>query len=226
MNMKIVIALVIAIFLVNPVNTGGIFSRAEKPYEIPEKEEYHHQGSVTIITSNTAWLSNDPEEVKWVVEVPGVPEEVYVIDRPAQEEISHTEIVHHPARTHKENVYSTRTKYTVYYGDGFGTVNSRDFYDYSAALAFFGSNDGISIEESEERYVSDTRTVIDRPAYDETVTIIDQPALEEIGHYETVIVGEVGHYENLVEMTVGEGDGHFETTVRMNTAEYHNLQEE
>ena len=37
MNMKKVIALVIAIFLVNPVNTGGIFSRAEKPYEIPEK---------------------------------------------------------------------------------------------------------------------------------------------------------------------------------------------
>ena len=91
---------VIAVLVICGVSTAQAFSVADIIETIPEPQEekqYIVSGSVTVITTRNCWISNNPEELNWIVEVPGVPTEVYVIDQHAQEEISHMETVYHPA---------------------------------------------------------------------------------------------------------------------------------
>ena len=181
-------------------------------------------GEVTVATVSTRWISNDPENVEWVVEVEGVPTEMYIIDEPAREEVSHIEIIHHPAITHKENVYSTRQKYVLRYNDDLtGLQQSITYYDLDEiqiqALTISYPNSTID-GPTAERYVSGTQTVVDQEAYDEEVVVIDQEASEEIGHYGIVNVGEIGHYENIIPLADGEGDGHYECLYRTKTVTY------
>ena len=76
-----------------------------------------------------------------------------------------------------------------------------------------------SVDTQEERYVSGTRTVIDREAYDERVKVIDQSAQEERGHYETVYIGQKGYYVNKTETVPYSGEGHFEGWMRKSSEE-------
>ena len=53
----------------------------------------------------------------------------------------------------------------------------------------------------------------------------EKEELEEIGHYETIIVGEVGYYVNNRTIPPAQGDGHFEAMVRRNKQEYVKVEE-
>ncbi|MBR0385357.1 MAG: hypothetical protein IJI05_02265 [Erysipelotrichaceae bacterium] len=212
----ILAVLVISLF---GFRTDALTAQQEKP-EIPEKQEYHVHGEQTVISVSNNWISNDPEQRTWVIEVPGVPEEVYIIDREAQEEISHYETRHHRARTHTEYEYGTRVKTIFTYIDlDDGEMKIAAFYD-PVSSDYLGLGNILDVRTETERYVISSYTVVDREAYDERVKVIDQPALEELGHYETIIVGEVGHHENLIEMENGIGEGHFEAVVRRFTVSY------
>ena len=237
MNRKsAVIMLVIAIFITCGVSTAQAFSMSDtvkKKTEETEIKEYNVYGEKTTVSTMNRWLSNDPEDLEWIVEIPGVPTEIYVIDQEAQEEIGHMETVHHAAQTHQEAIYSTRTKVTVeYYGpennyDGVQTIvlynmTEDQVFDYAEQHEW----DTTYISEPEiEQYVSGYRTVTDRAAWDEQVKVIDQEELEEIGHYETIIVGEVGYYVNNRTIPPAQGDGHFEAMVRRNKQEYVKVEE-
>lgn len=222
---------VIAVLVICGVSTAQAFSVADIIETIPEPQEekqYIVSGSVTVITTRNCWISNNPEELNWIVEVPGVPTEVYVIDQHAQEEISHMETVYHPAETHQEAVWSTRTKTTVYY---YGPENAYDgvlstvLYNMTEeqVMNYAEQHDWDITEMTEpvmEQYISGYRTVTDRAAWSEEVKVIDQPHLEEIGHYETQIIGEIGHYENKFEIPPGQRNGHFESRITMETKIY------
>lgn len=231
-----VILLVIAIFITCGVSTAQAFSMSdtEKPIPEPQAEaQYNVSGSKTVITTANRWISNNPDELNWIVEVPGVPTEVYVIDQYAQEEISHMETVNHPAETHQEAVWSTRTKWTVYYygpENGYDGVQSTVLYNMTEdqILNYAEQHDWDTTELDgpvQEQYISGYRTVTDRAAWSEQVKVIDQPQLEEIGHYETQIVGEIGHYENKQYIPPGQGNGHFESRITFDVKIYGKVEE-
>ena len=74
------------------------------PGQPAEKPAYStgYQGSIVKISTCTNWLSNDPQQVEWIVIEPGIPTEIKIIDQPYVEEVSHMETVHHDAVTHVE----------------------------------------------------------------------------------------------------------------------------
>ena len=170
-------------------------------------------GTRTVITTSYQWESSDERYTHWVVDVPGTPAEVYVIDQEAIEEISHIEIIHHEAVTHQQKVYGTRRKTTITYVDP--TIAT---HQVTKTKVFYNLTDGeikelyieyeiTDIKTANERYVVRTDTIVDQEAYDEEITVIDQEANEEIGHYETQIIGEQGHYETNADAPFGHGSG-------------------
>ncbi len=235
-NRTMIIFLIISIFITCGVSTTQAFSMSDsvkKKTEETEIKEYQVYGEKTTVSTKNRWLSDNPEDLTWIVEIPGVPTEIYVIDQEAQEEISHMETIHHAAQTHQEPIYSTRTKVTVeYYGpeNGYDGVQTIVLYDMTEDQVFDYAEqhewDTTYISEPEiEQYISGYRTVTDSAAWDEQVKVIDQPQLEEIGHYETIIVGEVGYYVNNREIPPTQGEGHFEAMVRKNRTEYVKVEE-
>ena len=225
------IVFVIAVFTVS-AGSAEVFRMDKKDNEPPKKEHYQLYGEKTTVTTYNTWLSNDVNDLEWIVVIPGTPEEVYIIDQQAQEEISHMETIHHPAVTHQENVYSTRTRTAITYleFDEFGTATTLTEVLYNATdaqIEEFGMYHEVTRvdEPTIEQYVSGTRTVIDQAAWDEEIKVIDQEKLEEIGHYETQIVGEVGYYVNKTEIKPGQGDGHFEARIETETIPYQNGEE-
>lgn len=234
-NRTTVIFLIIAILITCGVSTAQAFSMSDsvkKKTEETEIKEYNLYGEKTTVSTKNRWLSDDPDDLTWIVEIPGVPTEIYVIDQEAQEEISHVETVYHPAVTHREAIYSTRTKITVYY---YGPENDYTevlvgvHYDMTEEeiMEYYRERDADPTEMSreQEQYISGYRTITDQAAWSEEVTVIDQPQLEEIGHYETIIVGEVGYYVNNREIPPTQGEGHFEAMVRKNRTEYVKVEE-
>ena len=174
--------------------------------------ELHHQGTVIKVTTRNMWISENEENNLWVVDVQGTPKEVYVIDSPERKEISHYERVHHDAVTHQEPVYEERRYWVVNFPTAYGTMTSETFYSYADALSAVGTRDGIFASPDEgltERYIASYKTIVDREAYDETVKVIDQYAREEIGHWETKIMGEIGHWEQGNAELAGIGEGHY-----------------
>ena len=236
MNRRIaVIVLITVVFTLCGVSTAQAFSMNDTEETNPVSQQqslYNVTGSKTVITTSNRWLSNNPEELNWIVEVPGVPTEVYVIDQHAQEEISHMETVNHPAETHQEAIWSTRTKWTVYY---FGPENDYEsqlstvLYNMTEeeVLRYFEARDCDmqEMKQEQEQYISGYRTIVDRAAWSEEVKVIDQEQLEEIGHYETQIVGEIGHYENKQYIPPGQGNGHFESRITMDIKIYGKVEE-
>lgn len=212
------------------------FSMPEKAVKKTEKKEekteYILYGEKTTVSTKNRWISNNPDEVDWIVEVPGVPEEIYVIDQEAQEEISHMETINHPAQTHQEAIYSTRTKWTITY---YGPENDYEealitvLYDMTEEEVWshfeMTDSDIIEMNQSQEQYISGYRTVTDVAAWSEEVKVIDQEELEEIGHYETIIVGEIGYFVNKRDIAPTEGDGRFEAMVRQTTETYEKVEE-
>lgn len=234
-NRTTVIFLIISIFITCGVSTTQAFSMSDsvkKKTEETEIKEYQVYGEKTTVSTKNRWLSDDPEDLTWIVEIPGVPTDIYVIDQEAQEEISHMETVNHPAVTHQEAIYSTRTKWTVsYYGPENDYTEQLIGVHYDMTedqiLQYYAERDcdttGMSSEQ--EQYISGYRTVTDQAAWSEEVKVIDQEQLEEIGHYETIIVGEVGYYVNNREIPPTQGEGHFEAMVRKNRTEYVKVEE-
>ncbi len=185
-----------------------------------EQKPSHHGEKVTV-SFDTRWLSGNPDDLEFIIEYQGIPEERYVVDQEAREEISHYETVHHSEVSHQENVYSTRTKYTFTLLDINGDEYTEIYYDLTdeERRAVYRSAKVKSVDTQEERYVSGTRTVIDREAYDERVKVIDQSAQEERGHYETVYIGQKGYYVNKTETVPYSGEGHFEGWMRKSSEE-------
>lgn len=221
MNTKAIIVLTVIVCSILGLNAGAFgVPESSSQQATSEKQEYHVHGEQTVISVSNNWITNDPEQRRWVVDIPGVPEEIYVIDQEAREEIYHYKTVHHKAKTHKENKYGTRLKTIITYDDWDGIRHKVSFYDPTSSDYLGLPGTIVDITTKNERYIISSKTVVDREAYDEEVKVIDQPAQEEIGHYETIIVGEVGHYENLTEIETGKGDGHFEAVVSRRSVAY------
>ena len=197
-----------------------------------EKTEYIVYGEKTTVSTKNRWISNNPDEVDWIVEVPGGPEEIYVIDQEAQEEISHMETINHPAVTHQEAIYGSRVVWTVsYYSpeNDYTELLITKLYDMTEdeVLAYFEERDcdTTDMQQSTEQYITGYRTVTDQDAWSEEIKVIDQEELEEIGHYETIIVGEIGYFVNKRDIAPTEGDGRFEAMVRKTTETYEKVEE-
>ena len=197
-----------------------------------EKTEYIVYGGKTTVSTKNRWISNDPDEVDWIVEVPGVPEEIYVIDQQAQEEISHMETIYHPAVTHQERrQIGSRVVWTVsYYGpeDDYTELHIIELSDMTEdeVLAYFAERDCDTTDmQQRTEPIYENRTVTDQEAWSEEVKVIDQEELEEIGHYETIIVGEIGYFVNKRDIAPTEGDGRFEAMVRQTTETYEKVEE-
>ncbi|MBR2812273.1 MAG: hypothetical protein IKD69_12930 [Solobacterium sp.] len=166
-----------------------------------------HKGTRTAVTTANMWISDDSRNNRWVVDVEGTPQDVYIVDTPARQEISHYETIHHDAVTHQEPVSVSTPVWYVDFPDAFGTTYRETYYDYESALAQAGVRDGniITGTQTTTSYI----TVIDQAAYDETIRVVDQYAQAERGHTETQIVGEQGHWEQGNEDTVGIGRGYY-----------------
>lgn len=177
-----------------------------------------HSGTMVSVTTRNMWISDDDKNNTWVIDVEGTPVREYVVDTPAQKEISHYETVTHPAQTHQEPVYSTRSVWYVDYPSSPIVMPRETYYSYDEALAAAGAKDGV-ITEGSERYISSYKTVVDKEAYSERVKVIDQYARKEVGHYETKIVGEVGHWEQGKEENVGKGGGQYISQMTRSDAE-------
>ena len=204
-RLNILIAIVLALFL-----STGVNADADEDQQSDDSEFYSEK---IAISTGTGWLSDNPEDLNYIVDVQGTPQEVYVIDVEASDEIYHMENVYHPAKKHTEYVYGTY--YVIYYNyfDTFGTVETRSFNDYTStsadeamanAVGSYEVTDVVTVEGVISSY-----EVIDREAYTAPEKVIDREAVEEQGHYETVIVGEIGHYENKYEIKPATGNGHF-----------------
>ncbi|MBR2551452.1 MAG: hypothetical protein IKF05_00465 [Erysipelotrichaceae bacterium] len=173
--------------------------------------ELHHEGTRTSVTTRNMWISVNEENNLWVVDVQGTPKEVYIVDSPEREEISHYERVHHEAVTHQEPVYGERRYWTVTFPAASSVFAPETYYSYEEALSAAGARDGniVNAAGDIERYIVSYNTVVDREAYDETVKVIDQYARAEVGHYETKILGEIGHWEQGNAELAGIGEGHY-----------------
>ena len=230
-----VIFLIMLFFITCGVSTAQAFSMSdnvEKKAEETETKEYQVYGEKTTVSTKNRWLSNNPEDLTWIVEKPGIPTVIYVIDQEAREEVSHMETVTHPAQTHQEAIYSTRTKWTVsYYGpeNNYAEPLVGVLYDMTEdqIMQYYEERDcdPTEMNSEQEQYISEYRTVTDQEAWSEEVKVIDQEAQEEIGHNETIIVGEEGYYVNKREIPPTQGDGHFEAMVRKNIKEYVKMEE-
>lgn len=227
-----VIPVITAFVLCGSLRTHSFSLPEKKTDKTKEKTEYIVYGEKTTVSTKNRWISNNPDEVDWIVEVPGVPEEIYVIDQEAQEEISHMETINHPAQTHQEAIYGTRTKTVVtYYGpeNDYTEQLIKVYYNTSEndILADMEQSDcdPTDMQSSQEQYITGYRTVTDVAAWSEEVKVIDQEELEEIGHYETIIVGEIGHFVNKRDIAPTEGDGHFEAMVRKTSVIYEKVEE-
>ena len=204
-KLNLLIALVLALFIATGVN-----AETDEDQRDDDSEFYSEK---TVISTGTTWLSDNLEDLNYIIDVEGTPQEVYIIDVQAQDEIYHMEDVYHPARKHTEYVYGTY--YVVYYiafGD-LGSYTIESFIDYDSssvdeawgkASLYYEVNDVVAREGVISSY-----EVIDQPAYTRKEKVIDVEAVEEQGHYETVIVGEIGHYENKYEIKPATGEGHF-----------------
>ena len=193
------------------VNYSGIFNNAFA-------EKKYGNCSVTTVTTTYSWESRNEDDLHWVVDVPSTTYEEYVVDQPAQEEISHYETVHHNAVTHEEPVYSTRVKHTftylVFY-DTYSDYETYVAYDLTDAEVeeFYSYHEVTDYQTENERYVSGYNTIVDQNAYDEDVLVIDQYAHDEVGHYETIVTPEEGHYEMNENIEYGRNNGIFNSEV-------------
>jgi len=187
-----------------------------------------YQGSIVTISTCTGWLSNDPQQIEWIVVEPGIPTEVKIIDQPYIEEVSHMETVHHDAVTHQEKQYGTRTVWTMNLIRGADETLTVSAYSQEELIekvnyyiANYDYNPAGDISSHTERYVVATNTVVDIPAYDEEVLVIDVQGQEEISHTEIIMEGAVGYYANRTDLQPLEGDGHFTTYSIRKTVKTH-----
>ncbi len=188
-----------------------------------EKKPQEYVASRTIVTTDTFWVSENVDERQWVIDKEGTPGEVWVIDVPYQPLISHVEIIHHEAVTHQEKVYATRTKYTIVHyrwDDGEQMITIRYDLTKKQLAALLETLNDPMYETSKERYLKETVTVVDQEAWDEEITVIDQEEVQEVGHYETGIIGEIGHWEPKEGTVIGDKSGSFEIHVKTVTETY------
>jgi hypothetical protein len=205
-KLNLLIALVLALFIATGVN-----AEADEDQQDDDSEFYSEK---TVISTGTSWLSDNPEDLNYIIDVEGTPQEVYIIDVQAQDEIYHMEDVYHPARKHTEYVYGTY--YIVHYlvFDDLGSYHEDTFADYTSSSAddawMNAATSGYEVANvTTTEGVISSYEVIDQAAYTGPEKVIDVEAREEQGHYETVIVGEIGHFENKYEIKPATGEGHF-----------------
>ena len=218
MRTLIILAVLTSVYSIQPWDSSSITGSPGNIHAESETKEEHHQGSLTAVTTRNMWISKDNRNNTWVIDVEGTPRRRYVVDTPAQKEISHYETVQHDAVTHQEPVYSTRKVWYVDYPTAPTVLPRETYYNYDDALTNAGAKDGV-ITEGSERYISSYKTVVDKEAYTERVKVIDQYARKEVGHYETDIVGEVGHWEQGKEENIGKGDGGYVSQMTRSGAE-------
>lgn len=132
--------------------------------------------------------------------VPVVVQEAWdeqVVDTPAWDEVipAVTKVVHHDAVTHEEPVYETRKTAVMRFPDGFKIATSEmrklsSVEQFKLKMAHGGH---WSVVEDWVQVQTGTRTVVDTPAWDETVVVTPEQVVHHEATYKTV------HHDAVVE---------------------------
>lgn len=120
-----------------------------------------------------------------------------VVDTPAWDEVipAVTKVVHHDAVTHEEPVYEMHKTSVQYYPDGF-KIATKDVLNMSSIEQFkldMAHGGHYSIIEDWVQVQTGTRTVVDTPAWDETVIVTPEQTVHHEATYKTV------HHDAVIE---------------------------